>query len=44
MNPGAVGVQGFHQKRTMLKFNLDQGTIKDLEVIDFGNRGQKVSS
>ena len=44
MNPGAVGVQGFHQKRTMLKFNLDQGTIKDLEVIDFGKRGQKTSS
>ena len=39
MNPGAVGIQGFHQKRTMLKFVLDNGTIKNLEVIDFGKRG-----
>jgi len=39
MNPGAVGIQGFHQKRTMLKFVLDSGKIKDLEVIDFGKRG-----
>jgi putative phosphoesterase len=39
MNPGAVGIHGFHQKRTMLKFTLDKGQIKNLEVIDFGKRG-----
>jgi putative phosphoesterase len=41
MNPGAVGIHGFHQKRTMLRFKLDEGVIKDLEVIDFGKRGHK---
>lgn len=44
MNPGAVGIHGFHLKRTMLKFVLDKGKIKDLEVIDFGKRGKPVSS
>ncbi|WP_019038178.1 metallophosphoesterase family protein [Psychroflexus tropicus] len=44
MNPGAVGVHGFHQKRTMLRFNLEDGNIKNLEVIDFGKRGQKSNS
>lgn len=43
MNPGAVGIHGFHQKRTMLKFVLDHGQIKDLEVIDFGKRGKSIS-
>ena len=35
MNPGAVGNHGFHKVRTMLRFTLDTGTIKDLEVIEF---------
>ncbi len=36
MNPGAVGKQGFHKKRTMLRFKIDGKEIKDLEVIEFG--------
>ena len=32
MNPGAAGNHGFHQVRTLLKFTLDNGDIKDLEV------------
>ena len=39
MNPGAVGKHGFHQRRTMLRFNIENSKIKDLEVIDFGKRG-----
>ena len=38
MNPGAVGKHGFHQKRTMLRFTIENSKIKNLEVIDFGNR------
>lgn len=34
MNPGAAGNHGFHQVRTLLKFTLDNGDIKDLEVIE----------
>ncbi|MGG5506106.1 MULTISPECIES: metallophosphoesterase family protein [unclassified Myroides] len=35
LNPGAAGISGFHQVRTMLRFVLDQGNIKDLEVIEW---------
>ena len=40
MNPGAIGKQGFHQKRTMLRFEIDSNSIKNLEVVDLGKRGQ----
>ena len=39
MNPGAAGKHGFHQVRTMLRFNIDDGELKDLEVIELGKRG-----
>lgn len=35
MNPGAVGKHGFQQVRTMLRFQLNQGNIENLEVIEF---------
>lgn len=38
MNPGAVGKQGFHNIRTMLRFNIDKKEIKNLEVIELGKR------
>lgn len=38
MNPGAAGIHGFHKVRTMLRFTLDNGNIKDLEVIELGHR------
>ena len=41
MNPGAIGIHGFHQKRTMLRFTIENAVIKGLEVIDFGKRGAK---
>lgn len=34
MNPGALGKQGFHQVRTLLRFNLREGRIEDLEVVE----------
>ncbi|NPA45821.1 MAG: metallophosphoesterase family protein [Chlorobi bacterium] len=34
MNPGAAGRSGFHKKRTMLRFHLEEGQLKDLEVIE----------
>ena len=39
MNPGAAGKHGFHQIRTMLRFKIDSGELKDLEVIELGKRG-----
>ncbi|MDG1774307.1 MAG: metallophosphoesterase family protein, partial [Flavobacteriaceae bacterium] len=41
LNPGACGVSGFHQMRTMLRFSIDMGALKDLEVIELGLRGKK---
>ncbi len=34
MNPGAAGKSGFHKVRTMLRFELDNGKIRNLEVIE----------
>lgn len=34
MNPGAAGKQGFHKKRTMLRFQIDAKNIAGLEVIE----------
>ena len=41
MNPGACGKSGFHQMRTMLRFDIDAKEIKNLEVIELGLRGKK---
>ena len=38
MNPGAAGISGFHQKRTMLRFEIDGDKIKSLEVIELGKK------
>jgi putative phosphoesterase len=40
MNPGACGISGFHQIRTMLRFVVEGSAIKDLEVIELGKRGK----
>lgn len=38
MNPGASGIQGFHKLRTLLRFELNQGKIKNLEAVELGQR------
>ncbi len=39
MNPGAIGQQGFHLMRTMLLFELEDGKIQNLRVVELGKRG-----
>lgn len=39
MNPGAAGIHGFHQMRTMLRFEIANGKMQNLEVIELGKRG-----
>ena len=34
INPGAAGISGFHKVRTMVRFVIDNGVFKDLEVIE----------
>ena len=38
MNPGAVGKHGFHKVRSMLRFEIDNSEIKNLEVIELETR------
>ena len=38
LNPGAAGISGFHNIRTMLRFKLDYDKIKELEIIELGKR------
>ncbi len=38
MNPGAAGKQGFHKKRTMLRFKIENENISDLEVIELKSK------
>ncbi len=43
MNPGAAGRHGFHKVRTLLRFDLENGEIKNLEVVELGPRSEKVA-
>ena len=38
MNPGAAGISGFHQMRTMLRFEIDGEKIANLEIIEIGKK------
>ncbi len=38
LNPGAAGKHGFHKVRTMLRFTIDDGNIKGMEVIELAKR------
>ena len=38
INPGAAGIYGFHKVRTIARFILEKGKIRDLEVIELGAR------
>ena len=40
INPGAAGQQGFHHMRTLVRFDIDSGRMKNLEVIELGMRGR----
>jgi len=39
INPGAAGIYGFHQIRTMLRFEINFGKIQNMEIIELGKRG-----
>ena len=34
INPGAAGLQGWQTVRTLVRFSVDKGEFKDLEVIE----------
>jgi uncharacterized protein len=39
INPGAAGNHGFHKFRTLVRFDLDAGTLSNMQVIELGKRG-----
>lgn len=38
LNPGAAGKQGFHKTISILRFTIDHGQIKDLDIVEFDKR------
>ncbi len=38
LNPGAAGMYGMHQVRTMLRFTIEGDQIKNLEIIELGQK------
>lgn len=39
LNPGAAGNHGFHHIKTLVRFEITAGEIKNMEVIELGKRG-----
>ncbi len=42
LNPGAAGTTGFHKIRTLLRFTLDCGDIRDLSIVEMVKKQQLV--
>ncbi len=38
INPGAAGMHGFHQVKTLVRFDIKNGKPENLEVIELGKR------
>lgn len=38
INPGAAGREGIHKIRTLVQFEIDSGSIRNLQVIELGKR------
>ena len=41
INPGAAGIYGFHKVRTLVRFAIDNGEFKDLDVIELAEENKK---
>ncbi len=42
INPGAAGYIGFHKIMTAIRFRIEGKNIRDLEVIELGERGRVI--
>ena len=38
INPGAAGIVGFHKVRTLIRFEIHEENVKNMEVIELKNR------
>ncbi|MDN5201345.1 metallophosphoesterase family protein [Fulvivirgaceae bacterium BMA10] len=39
LNPGAAGIQGFHKVKTLIRFDINEGNVQNMQVIELGKRG-----
>ncbi|MDX1911508.1 MAG: metallophosphoesterase family protein [Saprospiraceae bacterium] len=44
INPGACGLEGWHKVKTLVRFEVENGKISDLQVIELGNKGIRHTS
>ena len=42
INPGAAGYKGFHKVMTVIRFQIDDKEIHDMEVIELGERSSVI--
>ena len=40
INPGAVGHHGFHLVRTLITFEIREGKVTEMKVVELGRRGR----
>lgn len=40
INPGACGNHGLHKMKTLVRFAIEDGRVKDMEVVELGLRGR----
>lgn len=40
LNPGACGLQGWHQVKTLMRFSINGDKVENLEVIELGRRAE----
>jgi putative phosphoesterase len=43
LNPGAAGRYGFHQVRTLLRFDIEQAKISNMQAIELGPRSYRTT-
>lgn len=43
INPGAAGISGFHKVKTLVRFEVIEKEVKNMQVIELGKRGSTPS-
>lgn len=43
INPGAAGVHGFHKVKTLIRFDIESGKVKNMQVIELGDKSSSKS-
>ena len=42
INPGAAGIHGFHKVKTIMRFDIENGKISNMQAIELGSRSEIV--